>query len=635
MVNQLTHKFTLYYTNCDVLTKTKVNELEVYSQLYSPDIICLTEVLPKNSIIVYCDDMYFLRGYVLVSSSLSLKARGICIFAKSELKVVTLDAISIFREYVFCKFIFNEEVLFLGVVYRSPNSTYDNNVQLCNLLNYMCELNSDNLIIIGDFNYPNIDWNVKRVCINSPCEDLFLEKIQDLFLEQLVTQPTRVREGQRRNILDLVFTNNEYFIENVDYQNPIGASDHISIVLQLNLNKPQEIKEVPRKLYYKGDYLSMSRYFLDIDWTELFSNLNTQQCLDVFYNHFNLAVDKFIPISVKSKIIQTDKLWVNFDVRSASKIKRQAWNSVYKDKVNNLELIQEWKRLRNASNTISDKARSNYENKIIQDSKSNPKSFWSYVKKRSKKPGDVSSLVNLNGTLIVDDQENANLLNNYFLSVFVEEPNDNFFDTNVYHHVDITIENFVIEKEAIVKAISKLSTSKASGPDEIHSRIIKECCIPFSDIFYLFYTKSLQEGVLPNQWKQANVKALFKKGSRTQCSNYRPVSLTSIICKIFESLIRDKLVVFLDDNSILCRQQHGFRSGHSCATQLLEIMEDFTTYYDMSIPYDCIYLDFAKAFDRVPHNRLLTKVYNCGICGNIFSWIKRFLSDNLQQCPKF
>ena len=212
-------------------------------------------------------------------------------------------------------------------------------------------------------------------------------------------------------------------------------------------------------------------------------------------------------------------------VHATSRKKRQAWNLVYKDKVNNLELIQEWKRLRNASNTISDKARSNYENKIIQDSKSNPKSFWSYVKKRSKKPGDVSSLVNLNGTLIVDDQENANLLNNYFLSVFVEEPNDNFFDTNVYHHVDITIENFVIEKEAIVKAISKLSTSKASGPDEIHSRIIKECCIPFSDIFYLFYTKSLQEGVLPNQWKQANVKALFKKGSRTQCSNYRPVSL--------------------------------------------------------------------------------------------------------------
>ena len=97
-VDNIGSKFKMYYTNCDVLTKTKLNELEVYSQLYSPDIICLTEVLPKNSIIVYCADMYFLKGYVLVSSSLSL--RGICIFAKPELKVVSLDTISVFKEYL-------------------------------------------------------------------------------------------------------------------------------------------------------------------------------------------------------------------------------------------------------------------------------------------------------------------------------------------------------------------------------------------------------------------------------------------------------------------------------------------------------------------------------------------------------
>ena len=88
---------------------------------------------------------------------------------------------------------------------------------------------------------------------------------------------------------------------------------------------------------------------------------------------------------------------------------------------------------------------------------------------------------------------------------------------------------------------------------------------------------------------------------------------------------------FLESHSLLSKHQHGFRSKHSCATQLLEIMEDFSTFYDNHTSYDCIYLDFSKAFDRVPHNRLLSKVYNCGIRGDIFKWIRNFLSDRSQR----
>ena len=127
------------------------------------------------------------------------------------------------------------------------------------------------------------------------------------------------------------------------------------------------------------------------------------------------------------------------------------------------------------------------------------------------------------------------------------------------------------------------------------------------------------------QWKQANVKALFKKGKQTQCSNYRPVSLTSIVCKIFETITRDKNHIFFKSHALITHHQYGFRTGHSCTTQLLELMEDFTNLYEMEIPFDCIYLDFAKAFDRVSHQRLLTKLYNIDIRGNLMNWIKDFL----------
>ena len=121
------------------------------------------------------------------------------------------------------------------------------------------------------------------------------------------------------------------------------------------------------------------------------------------------------------------------------------------------------------------------------------------------------------------------------------------------------------------------------------------------------------------------------KKERTKCSNYRPVSLTSIVCKIFETIIRDKITYFLESRALITHHQHGYRTDHSCTTQLLELMEDFTNFYEMEIPFDCIYFDFAKAFDRVTHQRLLTKLYNIGIRGNLINWINDFLKGREQS----
>ena len=114
--------------------------------------------------------MYVLNDYLFVASNLSLKGRGICVFAKPNLKFISLDCLIVFSEYIFCKFIISSEHLYLGVIYRSPSSTYDNNQELCNLLTYMSNVNNDNLVIVGDFNYNSIDWNLKIVNSTSVSE---------------------------------------------------------------------------------------------------------------------------------------------------------------------------------------------------------------------------------------------------------------------------------------------------------------------------------------------------------------------------------------------------------------------------------------------------------------------------------
>ena len=138
-------------------------------------------------------------------------------------------------------------------------------------------------------------------------------------------------------------------------------------------------------------------------------------------------------------------------------------------------------------------------------------------------------------------------------------------------------------------------------------------------------TKLFQEGGVPSIWKQANVAPIFKKGVKGNPGNYRPVSLTCVICKIMESLIRDHLVLHLANNHLLRTSQHGFMSGRSTLTNLLEYLEVLTKLVDDGHSVDILYLDFAKAFKKVPHQRLIDKCRGLGVGGNVLAWIKEWL----------
>ena len=137
-------------------------------------------------------------------------------------------------------------------------------------------------------------------------------------------------------------------------------------------------------------------------------------------------------------------------------------------------------------------------------------------------------------------------------------------------------------------------------------------------------------GKLPAKWKIAEVRPIFKKGSKTSPGNYRPVSLTSIVCKVFEGFVRDVLYKHLESNHLLAEEQYGFCSRRSCTTQLLNTINDWFLHLDEKTPVDAVYLDFRKAFDTVPHERLLNKLYGYGIRGDVLNWVRDFLSDRSQ-----
>ena len=121
------------------------------------------------------------------------------------------------------------------------------------------------------------------------------------------------------------------------------------------------------------------------------------------------------------------------------------------------------------------------------------------------------------------------------------------------------------------------------------------------------------------------VTPIYKKGKKNDPNNYRPVSLTSCVCKILETIVTDQIMLHLTENNMLSDQQHGFRRGRSCCTQLLQVIGDWSESGDRGHPLDVIYLDCKKAFDSVPHHRLLEKLSKYGIKGKILNWITDFL----------
>jgi Reverse transcriptase (RNA-dependent DNA polymerase) len=131
------------------------------------------------------------------------------------------------------------------------------------------------------------------------------------------------------------------------------------------------------------------------------------------------------------------------------------------------------------------------------------------------------------------------------------------------------------------------------------------------------------------------VTPIFKKGKRTDPGNYRPVSLTSVPCKILESLIKDKIMQHLSENNLLKDSQHGFMPNRSCATNLFEFMDSVTKNVDSGKPVDIFYLDFSKAFDSVPHERLMVKLKAKGIGGEVpvpvSDWLRSWLIGRTQK----
>ena len=188
-----------------------------------------------------------------------------------------------------------------------------------------------------------------------------------------------------------------------------------------------------------------------------------------------------------------------------------------------------------------------------------------------------------------------------------------------------------VTREGVLKLLRDLKENKASGPDNIPPRVLKVAAEPISSCLQVLFNTSLATGQVPEDWKMANITPVFKKGERFKASNYRPVSLTCICSKIMEHIIVSQVMNHFDEQQILADCQHGFRERRSCETQLINLTQELHQNLEDREQVDMVVLDFSKAFDKVPHRRLMKKLWNYGVRGSTHQWIQSFLIGRQQR----
>lgn len=500
------------------------------------------------------------------------------------------------------------------LLYRPPSSGVDNMEKLCEVLRRL----QRDTIVIGDFNLPGIDWG--DLSADSKGRHL-AETVGEEDLDQLVSFPTHTKG----NVLDLVITNCGHRVLSITDEGRLGRSDHILLNIEIEMEPRKPLLEGKRLVWSRADWDEMRKMLRQ---NERFQS-KTQYSINEEWINFTENLDKIISKNVPTARIKSKQQpkWMNRDLLRLIREKRNAWRS-FKN-YGTIESSEKYKKLEREVVKRIRNAKRKLEKEIANSSGKNIKKFTDYIKAKTKSKTSIGPLKDSSGSILTEDKEVADHLNNFFTSVFTKD--DGRIIPVIVPETDDRLETVEITGTKIRKVIRNLRAGSAPGPDGITPLLLKNLCEELIGPLQRIFNRSIIDGAVPNGWKEAVVVPIFKKGLKSEACNYRPVSLTSVPCKILETIVKEDIMIHLERNHLIKKSQHGFMRGRSCATNLIEFMDRLTKIIDRGSNADLFYLDFAKAFDKVSHRLLLAKLKAKGVDGKLLAWIAGWLLGRKQR----
>ena len=528
-------------------------------------------------------------------------------------------------ECIWIEVINKQKHVLFGVFYRPPSADSQYFTAIETSLNLAVDTGYTDIIVTGDFNFNMLSPPTARK-INSLCTELALH--------QAVDEPTHYTESSS-SLIDLILVHNQNNLIACGVGDPFLEQTvryHCPVFGLMKFSKPKA-KSYTRQIwdYEQGDFQLLRTKAAETDWDSL-RNDN----LDTYASNISNRITSIAKQCIPNKVVTikpSDPPWLTTKIKQFIRKRKRAYKKA--KQTNSPNHWVKFKRIRNKVTSMIRELKQNQTDKIANKLKSDSLSSrnWWTILKSFISPTSKQALppLELNGNIYTEQQEKANLLNTFFCEQTILNDQNAVLPNVTPYAVMSHLANIVLNPSEVKSVLKYLATGKATGPNGLNNRVLKELANEISNPLCSLFNYSLSFGSFPSQWKDANISPIPKKGDLSLVTNHRPVSLLNAESKVFERLVFKYLFNHLRDNNILTPLQSGFIPGDSTVNQLTFLYNTFCRALDEGKEIRVVFCDIKKAFDRVWHAGLLHKLRACGVSDSLLNWFHDYLSNRRQR----
>ena len=611
--------------------RTKLDEFKLSVAVTSYDVIILVEtwLTPQiNDAELGIPNYNIYRMDRDAESTEKNKGGGVMICIKRSIRSAVVASTGVNVEQTFVQLTVGNSSVILGAVYLPPNSSVEKFTEHCDAVENINNVYPNcPIYLFGDYNLPLATWSVSdsdeqlvQCPRGYPARDI-CDNFCSLGLKQLNSIP-----NNQHRFLDLIFGPDDFCFNVEPAVDSLFCDSfyHRSYCCTISTYEPKNLQFVE---YYRdfrnADYTGLCNYLAPINWNGIL-NGNINNAVEQFYQILESAISLFV--TLKRRYTSSYPIWFSGDLKQLIREKKAA-HLKYKNN-STIDNYLYFSNLRSRCKEVSKACYNHYiaslENRMQNDSRH----FWRFVN-TTRSSNNIPDTMHLDNTSVSNGLDIVNLFATHFSGCYNRvNPELDLYNTcsGDGHQVDFGLLSVGVEE--VFDGICSLPDKLSSGPDHVCPYFLKRCVFVLCKPLHLLFNKSLSEQRFPDLWLSSYVIPIFKSGARNNISNYRPISIQSSVPKLFEKILMPHLMWYC--RGIFDDSQHGFVPQRSTVSNLLLYEQDILSSLGGNSQVDSIYTDYSKAFDKVSHPILLSKLESLGFPNHFLEWLSSYLSDRVQ-----